>query len=533
MKEQQQQQQQQQSMEETRRRSERPKQAVKTKHLRRIRELFWEDDERYESSPEPEDDEDDKEDRKPQSNCADRVIKTFGRLKLQRIHGSPHIYTVENFLTESELAYLRSKIELAEQNNYFKTSFVDFPTTTFAADQDRLKPAKNNEHKEDISNSNHGSRKRPRWEYTPPSPGDCVVVLWTLDNEDISGNKEDDNNNSSQHTSTETANDIKYWGATVNMPSHNDSNTPSAFTITTDTTGISPEDLKLIMNPSSASRTEPIFTLKYDLYPEAGYDQHTYCDVIFLSDRLLYDISSQCMCKYTAIVGSKDCQHYQDISEQLLLSDDEEEQEDHHGAAESNNSTTNSKHKHKHKQEISFQTPQRTSAFIHFSKSHHTKIISIETRAAELLGLPASCIEPIQLVRYQLGEYFRPHHDLGTLYEDGSVELPPSSILFPPRRLVTVFVYLNDVPKEFGGATQFPLLKSAERASSSSHILEVQPKRGMGVLFCNVGKHGSPEPLTVHSGEPLKIPTIHTRSKGAVSEKDIVKYGINIWACER
>ena len=64
---------------------------------------------------------------------------------------------------------------------------------------------------------------------------------------------------------------------------------------------------------------------------------------------------------------------------------------------------------------------QRTSTFIHFSKLSDSRIASIENRAAELLCLPIHSIEPLQLVRYEKGQYFRDHHDLGVLYEDGSV----------------------------------------------------------------------------------------------------------------
>ena len=57
---------------------------------------------------------------------------------------------------------------------------------------------------------------------------------------------------------------------------------------------------------------------------------------------------------------------------------------------------------------------QRTSRFIHFGKMADSKIAAIETRAAELLQLPHSSIEPLQLVRYGPGQYFREHHDVSS-----------------------------------------------------------------------------------------------------------------------
>ena len=69
---------------------------------------------------------------------------------------------------------------------------------------------------------------------------------------------------------------------------------------------------------------------------------------------------------------------------------------------------------------------------------------------------------------------------MGTLLDDGSVET------VSPRRIATVFVYLNSLP-EGQGCTAFPELG-----------LEVTPKRGMAVVWCNVQQNGEPDPLLVH-----------------------------------
>lgn len=470
-----------------RRRSERSRDAVRTKHLRRINELFWETDERYACKEEA-------------SAINSNSSISFGRLKLEQIHASPHIYTIDNFLTESELIYLESRIELAERHDYFKTSVVDLPTTALAAN-----------HVEKLR------QQQQQHEFILPKPGDRVLVLWAVEESDTSENLPDNGDLAEK--------EFKPWGATVLSPS---SSSNDHFSFTKDTPGVTAKDrehFRRFKNPV-------IFSLKYDLYQEAGYDQHTYCDVVFLSNRLLYDITSQGVCKYSLMQCEDSIIKDEDpLSLHSLLSSDEDED------AES-------------KQQISFQTPQRTSSFIHFSKSHHTKISSIEMRASEILGVSSACIEPIQLVRYQIGDFFQAHHDLGTLYDDGSIELPPSSVLFPPRRLVTIFVYINTVPKEFGGATRFPLLMEQKGTLSvrnkDKHILQVQPKRGRALLFCNILRNGLPEPLTVHSGEPLTFPSsavsstsLRTRLRSTIKkdtvvcETKIIKYGINIWACER
>jgi prolyl 4-hydroxylase len=144
---------------------------------------------------------------------------------------------------------------------------------------------------------------------------------------------------------------------------------------------------------------------------------------------------------------------------------------------------------------------QRTSSFLSFQKLQNSFVTSMEKRASDLLGLSVEQIEPLQLVRYRVGEFFGVHHDLGILYDDGSVELPPKNH-WSKRRMVTIFVYLN----ASDGCTSFPALD-----------LKVTPKCGRAVLFCNILQNGMPDPRTVHAGEP---------------PQSGVKYGLNIWACE-
>jgi len=204
---------------------------------------------------------------------------------------------------------------------------------------------------------------------------------------------------------------------------------------------------------------------------------------------------------------------------------------------------------------------QRTSTFIHFSKLSNSKIAAIENRAADLLSFPNHSIEPLQIVRYNEGQYFQDHHDMGVLYEDGSVELPPKSSFGEPRRLVTILVYLNDMPHaDCGGSTRFPLLKECNRIhyckkeksyhaiESESSIdlgadigLDVYPKRGMALLWCNIKKDGMPDDRVVHSGQALNssqhnasndLDGIKVSTLKSSTCSPVTKYAMNIWACE-
>lgn len=143
---------------------------------------------------------------------------------------------------------------------------------------------------------------------------------------------------------------------------------------------------------------------------------------------------------------------------------------------------------------------ERTSSYIHLTKGQHTLIRSVERRAADLVGLTSQSVEPLQIVSYMHGQKFNTHHDAGTLLDDGTVEL----VL--PRRLVTFFVYLNNLPTN-QGHTAFPALN-----------LSVQPQRGCALLFCNVLPDGTPDKRTIHCAEPVF--------------GNLRKYGVNIWLCD-
>lgn len=87
---------------------------------------------------------------------------------------------------------------------------------------------------------------------------------------------------------------------------------------------------------------------------------------------------------------------------------------------------------------------------------------TVVRRLEALSRLPREHLERLKLVRYERGEHFRPHHDGFTARTD-------SSGFVNSNRLVTIFVYLNDVSE--GGDTQFTRLG-----------LRLQPEQGMAVV---------------------------------------------------
>jgi len=55
----------------------------------------------------------------------------------------------------------------------------------------------------------------------------------------------------------------------------------------------------------------------------------------------------------------------------------------------------------------------RSSSFTYFTKCEDNKIAAIECRAGELLGTTMERVEPLQVVRYNVGQFFGVHHDTG------------------------------------------------------------------------------------------------------------------------
>eukprot|EP01062_Namystynia_karyoxenos_P020431 TRINITY_DN17739_c1_g2_i1.p1 TRINITY_DN17739_c1_g2~~TRINITY_DN17739_c1_g2_i1.p1 ORF type:complete len:1031 (+),score=195.52 TRINITY_DN17739_c1_g2_i1:96-3095(+) len=128
---------------------------------------------------------------------------------------------------------------------------------------------------------------------------------------------------------------------------------------------------------------------------------------------------------------------------------------------------------------------------------------SVAARAAGLIGLPATHVEPLQLVRYEDGQEFGLHHDAGCYYpECGRVaaDLPGK------RRLLTVFIYLTTAPQDGGGETEFPVLG-----------LRIPPQAGFAAAWANLTANGEADPRVVHRACPVR---------------GHLKLGINAWVCE-
>jgi len=159
--------------------------------------------------------------------------------------------------------------------------------------------------------------------------------------------------------------------------------------------------------------------------------------------------------------------------------------------------------------------PHRTSSScpLIFSLHYHDKIgllpdeLQKETQAswnatnrvARLFDILPSQVEPLQVIHYQPGQYYKAHHD----YHSN----PETESLQGKQRVYTLLVMASNVPEtDGGGYLHFPKLN-----------IKILPKFGDAVAWKNLNEKGYPEPLSLHEGMMLEK-----------SEK----YAINVWTTD-
>jgi prolyl 4-hydroxylase len=136
----------------------------------------------------------------------------------------------------------------------------------------------------------------------------------------------------------------------------------------------------------------------------------------------------------------------------------------------------------------------RSSYSAMFSNYEDKTIQKIAQRAADAVGYPLSHVEGLQVVRYQKGQEFKPHHD----YLPEHMKKNRGS-----QRIFTFFIYMNDLAEKAGGKTYFPELN-----------LEVRPIKYAALFWSNIDNSGQENPKTLHGGMPVHY-----------SEK----WAINVW----
>ena len=142
------------------------------------------------------------------------------------------------------------------------------------------------------------------------------------------------------------------------------------------------------------------------------------------------------------------------------------------------------------------------SAFLTSKSDSESDVLkAVKRRASELAQVPLDYIEPLQIVKYQKGEYYRQHYDY---LDENTNEVKQFG-----QRTITILVYLNSLTKEDGGCTRFHVLDHA-----------ATPVKGSALFWHNVTPSGNLDARTLHSGEPIL-------------NDECTKYCINVWIREK
>ena len=148
-------------------------------------------------------------------------------------------------------------------------------------------------------------------------------------------------------------------------------------------------------------------------------------------------------------------------------------------------------------------SPQRTSvtAFIDGEDAFSPLLTGLQKRLAAFTGLDWRHSENVQLVKYEAGDFFKPHWDFFKP-KPGAKRRPGG------QRMFSCFVYLNGDAAFDGGNTVFPALN-----------ITVRPKKGSALIWRNVDYSVPPRPdfRTLHEGREVTRGT---------------KFALNVWVVE-
>jgi prolyl 4-hydroxylase len=109
----------------------------------------------------------------------------------------------------------------------------------------------------------------------------------------------------------------------------------------------------------------------------------------------------------------------------------------------------------------------------------------LRTRISVATRVPVPSFEPPQILRYEVGQEFVPHHDFLNESSAGFHE----QLAGYGQRIATFLIYLNDDYE--GGETNFPQIGLSYRG-----------RTGDAIFWANLDTAGRPDPLTLHAGLP-------------------------------
>lgn len=145
----------------------------------------------------------------------------------------------------------------------------------------------------------------------------------------------------------------------------------------------------------------------------------------------------------------------------------------------------------------SFASEIRTSTGTFLSKHHDTIVAGIEKRVAQVTMIPEENQEGMQILHYEDGQKYLPHHDY---FHDTFNQDPRKG----GQRLATVLMYLT-TPEE-GGETVFPKadrkVTGDEWSDCAKDGMAVKAVQGDAVMFFSLKTDGTEDPTSLHGSCP-------------------------------
>lgn len=135
--------------------------------------------------------------------------------------------------------------------------------------------------------------------------------------------------------------------------------------------------------------------------------------------------------------------------------------------------------------DIDLVTSHRTSKTADLHPSEALYCAGLDRKFCKVLGLDSTLGETIQCQQYEIGQYYKQHHDFYDIFTKEHKVYTE----WMGQRTWTILCYLNDV--EEGGETYFPHLK-----------LKIKPKAGSLVIWNNLYKNGFTNYKTKHEALP-------------------------------
>lgn len=129
----------------------------------------------------------------------------------------------------------------------------------------------------------------------------------------------------------------------------------------------------------------------------------------------------------------------------------------------------------------------RTGQLAMLQRSQDTVVKNIEDRIASVTGTRPAQGEPFQVVKYEVGDNYKPHYD----WFDPALPGSQKQLIWGGQRMATCILCLKQA--EEGGETEFPELEPS---------VKVKLEPGDALFFFNLTKLGKPEPLAKHAGLP-------------------------------